>query len=904
VPLSIGSRLGAYEVVALLGAGGMGEVYRARDTKLNRDVAIKVLPDLFAADLERLTRFQREAQVLASLNHANIAHIHGLEDSGAVRGLVMELVEGEDLAQRLARGPMPLHDALPVARQIAEALEAAHEQGIIHRDLKPANIKVRDDGTVKVLDFGLAKALDPAVSSSPQLTNSPTLSLQATQAGIILGTAAYMAPEQAHGRAADRRADIFSFGAVLFEMLAGTQAFAGESISDTLASVLKLDPDWQRLPEDTPSAIRTLLRRCLTKDRAQRLQSIGEARIVLAQPAREEPETTIGTRPPATLFRSAYPWVLATAVALIVAAIAMWGWLRPRPRETPQVVGFSHAASVANVVGAVTLSNDGSRLAFVGGPQRQIFVRSMDQLEATPISNTQDASALSFSPDGGSLSYIRGDPQSSESQLMKVALTGGPAQPLVNIKSPGVWATQHWMPDGNILFVHDGALLKISANGGKPETLATPEAADKESSYQSPQVLPGGTEVLATITTGATQFSNRVVALNLETRRKKVVIERFGIAHFVPSGPGSLSGHLVSYDVGSGSLRAAPFDVKRLEVTAAPVTLVERIRGITGYQGSFAISGSGTLAYVPGGSLFSSTRQIVWVDRQGGEQLIPAPLYQYNLPRLSPDGERIAIEIQTEGPQIGVYDLARGVLDRITTEGSNSAPMWTPDGKRVIYRSSADPGKGGVLMSVPVDRSGPPSTLTSEATALVPSSVSPDGGIVIGYTGGPPNVANEIAVVSLSAGAAGKPRTLLAPPFRKANVSFSPDGAWVAYESNQSGRGLEVYVTAYPGPGSTVQISSDGGTHPRWSRDGRQLFYRNGARMMAVDVQLTPTFLPGRPEVLFEKDYLSYYDVAPDGKRFLMVKSAPVPSSTPSQPDQLNIVVHWVEELKARVPAK
>jgi serine/threonine-protein kinase len=393
------------------------------------------------------------------------------------------------------------------------------------------------------------------------------------------------------------------------------------------------------------------------------------------------------------------------------------------------------------------------------------------------------------------------------------------------------------------------------------------------------------------------------VALNLETRRKKVVIEGFGIAQFVPSGPGSFSGHLVSYDVGSGSLRAAPFDAKRLEITGATVTpLVEGIRGIMGYQGSFDISASGTLAYVPGASRFSSTRQIVWVDRQGGEQLIPAPMFQYNLPRLSPDGERIAIEIQGAGTgvQIHVYDLVRGVLERITR---GMGPVWTTDGKRIIY-SRPEAGKPAVLMSAPVDGSEPPSMIASDANAMSPNSVSPDGQTVIGTTGGTLNAANEITVVPLSTGALAQRRTFIDSPFRKLHSAFSPDGAWVAYESNQSGRRPEVYVTAYPGPGATVQISSDGGTNPRWSRDGRQLFYWNGARMMAVDVQLAPTFRPGRAEVLFEKNYLSYYDVAPDGKRFLMVKSAPVTSSTPSQPDQLNIVVHWVEELKARVPAK
>ena len=447
----------------------------------------------------------------------------------------MELVEGEDLAQRLGRGLIPLHEALPIARQIAEALEAAHEQGIIHRDLKPANIKVREDGTVKVLDFGLAKALDSTMSSSPQPTNSPTLSVQATQAGIILGTAAYMAPEQAHGRAADRRADIFSFGAVLFEILTGTQAFGGESISDTLASVLKLDPDWHRLPEDTPGAIRTLLRRCLTKDRAQRLQAIGEARIVLAQPALEQPAGDTGTK---SLASSAYPWVLATAVAVIVAAVATWGWLRPRPREKPQVLRFSDAVSGPDELGHIALSNDGTRVAFVRGPRRQIFVRSMDQVPATPIANTEGAAFPSFSPDGESISYIGGDPRSENRQLMTVAVAGGLARKLANVTSRVAPPTQHWARDGNILFVSEGALLRVSSNG-KPETLATPDPGNNERFYQSPQLLPGGSDVLVSIGVGPAG-ARRVVAFNLETHQKKVLIERSGTSQFATVGAGLL----------------------------------------------------------------------------------------------------------------------------------------------------------------------------------------------------------------------------------------------------------------------------------------------------------------------------------------------------------------------------
>jgi len=904
--LATGSRLGPYEVVALLGAGGMGEVYRARDTKLNRDVAIKVLPDLFAADPERLARFQREAQVLASLNHPNIAHIHGLEESGAVRGLVMELVEGEDVAQRLARGPIALTEALPIARQIAEALEAAHEQGIIHRDLKPANIKVRDDGTVKVLDFGLAKALDAAPSSSPQVTNSPTLSLQATQAGIILGTAAYMAPEQAHGRAADRRADIFSFGAVLFEILSGHQAFRGESISDTLASVLKLDPDWQQLPLDTPGSIRTLLRRCLTKDRAQRLQAIGEARIVLAQPAIDEPASTAGTRT-----TSSTPWMIAAALATIVAAVTTWVWLRPRPPAKQQILRFATDIAVANVEGSVALSPDGALLAFVAEPGRGIHVRSLDRFSATAIPNTENASFLSFSPDAQWISYIAGD-SPPRTQLMKVAVSGGPVQKLADARSVAGPPTHAWGADGNIIFTADGSLLRISSNGGQPEVLATPDVRNGERFYAAPQLLPSGDELLVSIISGQGPASRRVVAFNLANRRKKVLIERFGLAQFVPTRANSFSGHLVSYDSTTSALMAVPFDANRLEVSGAPVPLLDGVRS-AGAFGVFAVSGSGMLAYVPGRSAANAARAMVWVNRQGVEQPSGAPTRQYNLPRLSPDGQQVAVEVQD--PEAGkadlwVYDLTRNVFTRITSEGTNISPVWMPDGRRLIYATSADSsasdsGTGAAsrplrLVSAPVDRSAPPAPLVGPDARLLPSSVAPDGTAVIGYTIAPMSSANEIVAVPLvPPGAGTEPRTFPTSRFRKLGVVFSPDGRWVAFSANDSGRS-EIYVSAYPGPGSTVQISTDGGGVPRWRRDGRELFYRSGSRTMAVAIQLEPAFRAGRPELLFEGTYQGF-DVAPDGQRFLMVKN--VEASAP-QTDQLNFVVNWLEELKARVRAK
>ena len=484
---------------------------------------------------------------------------------------------------------------------------------------------------------------------------------------------------------------------------------------------------------------------------------------------------------------------------------------------------------------------------------------------------------------------------------MTVAVAGGLARKLANVTSRVAPPTQHWARDGNILFVSEGALLRVSSNG-KPETLATPDPGNNERFYQSPQLLPGGSDVLVSIGVGPAG-ARRVVAFNLETHQKKVLIERSGTSQFVPSEPGSFYGHLVSYDARSGSLLAAPFDVKRLEA-GTPVPVVESIRGLPGGLGIFAVSDSGTLAYVPGASAFSAARQIVWVDRQGVEQLTEAPTRQYNGPKLSPDGERVAVVIQDPTlvrANIWVYDLFRGVLSPITTEGINLSPVWTPDGTRLIYASGANFDKT-VVVSAPVDRSGPPSTITSEANGLIPTSVSPDGETVIGARDTPANAANEISVVPLSMrNPAAKPRTFPASALRKTNAVLSPDGTWMAYASDDSGR-FEVYVVVYPGPGATFPISSDGGNAPRWSRDPLQLFYRNGAKMMAVDLQLTPTFRPGPAKELFERNYPIGYDVAPDGKRFLMIKNAgPAPVS---RPDQLNVVVNWTEELKQRVPTR
>jgi Tol biopolymer transport system component len=889
MPLSLGTKLGPYEILAQIGAGGMGEVYRARDTKLKRDVALKVLPEAFARDADRMARFEREAQVLASLNHPNIAHLYGLEGPA----LVMELVEGETL-----KGPLPIDTALNQARQIVEALEYAHERGVIHRDLKPANIKITPEGVVKVLDFGLAKVLEedqPAGSGD----DSPTLTLGHTRAGVILGTAAYMSPEQAVGKSADRRSDIFSFGALLYEMLTGQHAFKGESAPEILVAVARDDPDWAKLPADIPPAIHNLLRRCLTKDRKQRLQAIGEARIVLENPVEALP-VSAGEQSASRLGKGG--WITA-AVMTVIAGVGWWFLLRQALPEPRAVVSFETTLPVADTEGNLALSPDGTRLAFVGGPEQLIYVRMLDQLEARPIAGTEGAAFLSFSPDGQWISFMssgRPRPRGASNpgtRLKKIALTGGSPQTVAEFRGNGP-PFQTWGEDGNILFTgENGKLQRISANGGQVQTLAAPDKGERF--FDGAQLLPGGRAILASVSGSVNTVLIRVVAITLRTGEKRVLLEDGGVATFAPSHPGSATGHILYYAPGAGALMAVPFDAARLEMKGSPVPALEGVHSVSGPFGSFSFSESGTLAYVPGEAPEALARTLVWVDRKGVEQPVPAPPRQYNLPRLSPDGGRVAVEVQdprTRRADVWVYDLARGAASRITFENTNIMPLWTADGKRLIYSSGGAPDMA--LLSAPADSSSPPAVLLAENA--FPDSISPDGKLAILRGGRGGAGGNTVRVLSLAAvpSAATRPQLFLDTPFTKLNTQFSPDGHWVAYQSNDTRR-YEIYVQSYPGPGGKFSVSSDGGATPRWARSGHELFYTNGDRMMVVDVELGPTFRATKPRVLFQGRYQAGYDVAPDGQRFLMVKP---PAETAAQPDRVHIVVNWSEELRRRVP--
>ncbi|MGH9776860.1 MAG: protein kinase domain-containing protein, partial [Candidatus Acidiferrales bacterium] len=717
----IGQTIAHYKVTEKLGAGGMGEVYRARDERLGRDVALKVLPETFASDPSRLERFRREAHLLASLSHPNIAAIHGLEEAGGVRCLVLELVEGETLEEKIARGPLPLEEALGIARQTADALEAAHEKGVIHRDLKPGNVKVTPGGQVKLLDFGLAKAFEgdqPAAT----LGTSPTLTAAATRAGVILGTAAYMSPEQARAKAVDRRADIWAFGVVLFEMLTGEQAFPGETVSDTLAALLKTEPDWSALPADTPAQVLRLLRRCLQKDPKQRLQSIADARLdieeALAAPAALEVVGVPAVRPlPA--WRRAFPW---TAGLVAGALIAGAGLLLLRPAaEPPQISRFAVTLGADQTIAlselpTVAISPDGTRVALVlsRGGTPQIFIRTLDELEPKPLAGTDGAEGPFFSPDGRWLGFF------AEGKLKKISLSGGAPFSLCDAPRPrgGVWAA-----DDTIFFAPDTeiGLYRVSAAGGAPEPATQLDLARNERTHRWPFLLPGARVVLATINTveNPDNFEPaQVAAFNLATGEKKILVEGGYMAAYSPTG------HLIYSR--AGTLLAAPFDLAHLEITGAPVPVVEGVTAMreTG-SASYALSRNGHLVYAPGG-LSAADRYLVWVDRQGKEQILPAEAKAFDEPRIAPDGRRIALSISDPNYTVWTYDPGRNVVSRLTFGLITSAPLWTPDGKRIVFSQPAPRGQKSSLAWRLADGTGEAETLVEADSPMQPESVSPD----------------------------------------------------------------------------------------------------------------------------------------------------------------------------------
>ena len=657
MPLTVGSRIAHYDVTALIGEGGMGQVYQATDTKLNRQVALKILPEAFATDPDRLARFQREAQVLASLNHPNIAQIHGIEEQDDTRALVLELVEGPTLADRISNGPIPLDEALPIAKQIAEALEAAHEAGVIHRDLKPANIKVRDDGTVKVLDFGLAKALDASPAGDP--SESPTLTAAATQMGVIMGTAAYMSPEQARGKPVDKRADVWAFGAVLYEMLTGRKAFPGDDISDTLATVLKFEPDWDALRADTPSSVRRLLRRCLSKDVKLRLRDAGDAVLELLQAQTEGPiDETKPTSATAPRVRSTQAAVALAVVLVVAGGLLSWNLADEGRVESAPVSRFAIRLPLdVSVLGSgsavAAISRDGRTLVYIGN-NGQLFRRSLDRLESVPISGTEGADTPFFSPDGEWIGFA------SNGQLRKVSIVGGP--PITLCSLPGGMRGASWGSDDQIVFSMDNVgLLRVPAVGGTPEILTEPNREAGEMFHLRPHVLPESNAVLFTTWLGSTDLS-KVEVLLLDTGERRTLVNGNN-AHY------TLTGHIVF--ARSDSLWAVPFDVERLDVLGQPVPVLEGVRIGASQAPQFALSASGTLTYVPNTGPLAST--LAWIDRNGRETALNLPSRDYLFARLSPDGERVVLVVRNppDRPHLWISEVGRNTLTRLTSTDSS-----------------------------------------------------------------------------------------------------------------------------------------------------------------------------------------------------------------------------------------
>jgi eukaryotic-like serine/threonine-protein kinase len=891
--LKAGTHLGSYEVLAPIGAGGMGEVYQAHDTKLGRDVAIKVLPEAFALDPGRLSRFQREAKMLASLNHPHIAMIHGLEQSNGVHYLVMELVPGETLRERVAReGPLPVEEALGICRQITEALETAHDKGIIHRDLKPANVKVTPEGKVKILDFGLAKALAGDAATSDPAT-SPTLSAAATLQGVILGTAAYMSPEQARGKAVDKRTDIWALGCVLYELLTAKQAFQGETVTEILAAVLKGEPEWQALPANTPPTIRVLLRRCLQKDVNRRVRDAGDVRIEIEEALAAPLPTgsTVAQVPERTVWR----WALvAGLVCLIIGAVVtgvvVWN-LKPAatvPPVTRMVITLPPGQQLAGLDGgpAVALSPDGSQLAYVARQNgtQQIYLRAMDGLESKPIPGTEDGVVPFFSPDGQWLGFFAG------AKLKKISVSGGPALILGDAPFP---MGASWGGQGIIAFTPVGGaspLLQLPDAGGPTQLLTHLTKGD--AAHRWPEFLPGGRAVLFAAGTNGISFGNaRIAAQSIGTHEQRNLIQGGTDPRYAPSG------HLI-YAQG-GNLMAAAFDVQRLRTMGAPVPVAQGVlQSPVSGAAQYSLSATGSLVYVSGG-IQSAQRRLVWVNRDGAEQPSAAPGHAYLGPRLSPDGGRIALATTDQDAQVWVYDLSRQTLTRFTFEGSfNANPVWTPDGKRIAFLSNRE-GSQNIFWQL-ADGSGGLERLTTSDYLHAPASWSPDGQLLAFFEVNL-TTQRDIWVLRMSDR---KMQPFLRTPFDEAVPRFSPDGRWLAYISNESGR-YEIYVQPYPGPGGKWQISAEGGTEPVWNRNGRELFYRNGNKMMVVDISTQPGFAAGAPRVVFEGRYelapfpISNYDVSPDGQRFLMLKPVEQEQAAPTQ---INVVLNWFEELKRRVP--
>ncbi len=895
--LASGSKLGSYEVVAQIGAGGMGEVYQAHDAKLGRDVAIKVLPEAFSSDPERLSRFQREAKMLAQLNHANIATIHGLEQSGGTHFLVMELVPGDNLQQRVKReGAVPIEEALAIAKQIAEALEAAHEKGIIHRDLKPANVKVTPEGKVKVLDFGLAKAF-AGDTSTEDLGNSPTLSMAATMQGVILGTAAYMSPEQAKGKTVDKRTDIWAFGAVLYELLTGKPAFHGEDIGDILASVVKTEPAFDALPANISPSIRVLLQRCLRKDRRQRTPDAATIRIEIEDAIAAPKHSGATQAAPDSTSKLLIAVGGVAAVLAVLLVVALWGWWRStRPVERALVrldVDLGPDVSLGSPRGTDTiLSPDGTRLVYVS--QGRLFTRRLDQPNATELAGTQGAYAPFFSPDGQWVAFF------SPGRLQKISVEGGSA---ITLCDAGTAEGGSWGEDGNIIaaFTNAGGVLsRIPAAGGAPTPVT--QLAPGEVTQRWPQILPGGKAVLFTSSTSGTAYDGaNIEVMSLADHQRKTLQRGGTFGRYLPASNGT--GHLVY--INKGTVFAVSFDPEKLEVRGTPSPVLDGVAYSTANgSAQFDFSRNGTLVYRSGGAAQGNLVTVQWLDAAGKTQPLLAKPGVYQRPRVSPDGQRLVLD---DGSDIWVYEARRDTMTRLTFGGgTNLGPVWSPDGRYIAFN-----GPGGIWW-VRSDGAGKPQHLIQSKNLLVPSSFTPDGKR-LAYNELNPVTSYDIWTMTIESGGAGlragKPEIFLQTPADERQPAFSPDGHWLAYASNESGT-YQVYVRAFPDKGGKWQISNAGGVYPEWSSNGHELFFRTDDNriMVATYAAKADSFVPDKPRIWSDKQLANFgpvgtatYDLAPDGKRIAALMPVETAEGQKAQ-SHVIFLMNFFDEVRRKVP--
>jgi serine/threonine-protein kinase len=913
VSIQTGTRLGSYEIEAAIGAGGMGQVYRARDTKLGRSVAIKVLPSNFANDPQRVARFEREAQLLAALNHPHIASIYGFEESAGTRFLVLELVDGQTLANRLpgtAAAGLGLDESLRIARQIVDALEAAHEKGIVHRDLKPGNIALTANGQVKVLDFGLARFDAADVPSAVDMAHSPTLTFAATQAGMILGTAAYMSPEQAKGRVADKRSDVWAFGCVLFEMLTGKRAFEGEDASDTIAAVLRGEPDWTALPADLPPVIQRLLRRCLAKDPRERLRDIGDVRFDLNE-ATTSASSLLATAAPAAVAAATprgtvrvLPWALAAALAVVtIAALAVTRPWRVSGAPVPMTLNVELGADVSlnTVVGAsAVLSPDGQTLAFVAnGPDEssvKLYLRRLDHLTATPLAGTDDAASPFFSPDGQWVAFFAGG------KLKKISVTGG--APVTLADAPNARGGS-WGDDNNIVFQPvpnpGSSLLRVPAGGGTTSALSKTVPGDIQQRW--PQALPRARGVLFTASSPPNFNDADIVVQPLPDGEPKVVHRGGYHARYVPSG------HLVYLH--QGTLFAVPFDIDRLEVTGQAVPVFEGVATNPNSGSSqIAISQAGTAVYLPG-AFETNEVPVSWLDRTGNTTLLRSAPANWSNPGFSPDGERLAMDV-FDGSQsdVWIYEIARDTMTKFTFDAADDVrPVWFPGGRRIAFASRRGTKAPFSLYWQRADGTGEIQQLVKGTNDLYPGSFHPSGKF-LAYFELDAKTAGNLMILPIEGDEAtgfkpGTPVEFLKTDLMESTPVFSPDGRWIAYLSAESGR-AELYVRPFPGPGGKWQISNGPADDPLWSRTRNELFYTASGgdlRMMVAPYRVEgDSFRAEKPRLLSETRFPTRprppsrdVDVHPDGQRFAI---ATAQSVTVVKQDKVVFVFNFFEQLK------